>query len=653
VSGVGRYAFPVDLFAAGNFISQLMTNFALFRAKGVEITLKLSSTPYYQGALMVGWVPDTTNVSPSPNIMQLSATPNVILSASKQDSAVVTIPWLSAVDYCKLTEANPQEIGTLYILPLVSLVPPTGATSSLELTIFAKFVEPEVAGYTKQSTNKQRFNSEASKKDQSGLDAPSIVSSVSKVARKVPIIGDIWSPIADVLNTVAGDLSKPTSNQALTKTLMNSSENYSFVSGEFFGNPLSMYPNAQVEQGRTMYGMETSHMTVAELARRPMLFDFWTLNSVTPTWSTQVDIFGQATIIDVEDYGRFVARAHARWRGSTKYLFYFCCNAFHAAKVRFSLTYGSRAGLARSEDIPYQIVDIKGDTWHAITVPYLRQFAWTHVSHTSDAPTLTMHLESAITGDNLPATPTIYVCVFKSCGEDVQFSRLGNANKTSPSDSKKTNSTETIVTKRQHINVEYTKQTSVQERFRSAFPPIVPGCMFATERGFCVSETTDTVSDCMKRFGLVNPKLHAGINYFSTPELTATVADAVNKEPYHYFTTLFKYWRGSRRLVRLDSSSGKWAGVILRPLNTYGGESDFLVAGWGVVPYQSTTTRDAFEIPWYADLPYAPVDRFPTAYPGYPDDIISPSDYPLDATNYLVAGGDDFVGLHPMWPVQV
>lgn len=646
----GAYHFPHDLFTAANLMTQLMTNFLFFRAKAVEITMKLSSTPYYQGALLVGWIPDTTSAVTAPTLQQLSNTPCVVLSASKQDSAVITIPWLSAVDYCRLNEAAPHELGSLFIRPLVQLVAPSGATDSLELTMYAKFIEPTVMGYTKQSSNKHRFNAESAKKDKEGIDAQSIVSSVSKVARSVPIIGDIWSPIADVLNSISGDLSKPTSNQAYTKVLMSSNENYCLAGGEFFGNPFSLYPNAQMEQGKTMYGMETSHMTVSELAQRPSLFDLWTINSVTPTWSTVVDIYGGPQILPGTYYNRYVANAHARWRGSMKYLFYFCCNAFHATKVRITLTYGSRVGIARNDDVPYQIVDVKGDTWHAVTVPYMRQFPWTTARDQSNAPTLSVTLESPITGDHLPATPTVYLVVFRASGEDVQFSRLGNAYIPALTKNlKERTGLHSVI-----------KQTSFQERFKKTFDPIVPGCNFTTETGFTNSETTQTVSDCLKRFGNIDPQVHNGIQYYTLPEHLGDGATVL--EPYHYFACLFRYFRGSRRLVLMerDPSTTRWYGMIIRPQNSGPLDQNFQAAGWGIQPYQqsianggpySRTLRDAFEIPWYSTLPYSANTRISVAYPGYPDDVQVPTGSP-PMLDFLVAGGDDFVALHLLWPLD-
>lgn len=635
-----RYEFPKDLFAASNLMTQLMTNFVFFRAKAVEITLKLASTPYYQGALLAGWIPDITTSTPSPTVHQLSFCPNVVISASKQDSAIITIPWLAAVDYLRLTEAAPCELGGLFINTLVDLVPPVGATSSLQITVFAKFIDPEVTGYTKQSSNKHRFDSEAAKKDEQGIDAQSIVSSVSKIARKIPIVGDIWNPIADTLNSLSGDLSKPTSNQAYTKTIMNSQENYSFASGEFFGNPISLYPNAKMEQATTMYGMETSHMTVSQLAQRPSLYAGHAFNSVTPTWSVVVDPSIRDPTIPGPNYFNFVMKAHARWRGSMKYLLYFCCNAFHACKVRISLAYGTRAGIARDEDIPYQIVDIKGDTWHQLTVPYLRQFAWTHQAETILAPTLTVSLESPITGESLPATPTIFMIVFRAAGEDVQFSRLSNAHAAVPSSEVRKASLKVPI-----------KQTSFQDRFKKTFEPIVQGCQFATEHGFVNSETTLTVSDCLKRFGNAITRTHNGVEYHTLPEQTGGPLGSL-LEPYHYFGTLFKYFRGSRRIVRLSKTSGFWDVAIIRPYNSYIGDADFLVAGWGVVPFQTALTRDAFEIPWYSSIPYTANDRISVAYPGYPDDVILPSSAPSIDSSYLVCGGDDFVGLHLLWPID-
>lgn len=637
-----RY-FPEALFTAGTFIANVMTNFKYFRAKGVKIVLRLSSTPFHQGALMVGWIPDVTTTLTLPDIQQLSCCQAIILSASTQDTATITIPWLSAVEYLKLTEANPREIGALIVRPLVALVAPVSASSSIEVTMYAQFIEPQVQGYVyltpgsspplhHQASQRNRFAPEQSIKDEKGIDAKGIVSTVSKVVRQAPIIGGIWSTIADVVNSVAGDLSRPTSNQAFTKTIESQCENLSYCSGEYFGEPLSLYPNAQMEQKLTMYGMETSHMTLATIAQKPMLFDVFPLNATTTTYTTVVDALISGSSVGNPDYVKYIAWAHARWRGSMKYSLFFCCNAFYTTRVRLSINYGTRTGsIASTEDIPHKIIEIKGDTWHDVTIPYMRQFIWTPTGLTSDAPTLTIKLECPIVGENLPTTPTIYLSIFRSAAEDIQFSKLQNAAPVTPT-----------VHERLH------KQVSLFNRFEKPFDPILEGSTYGTEIKYIVPETTGTASDCMKRWSLPKTLSVAGINRYSYPA-GQTIITGDCYEPYHYFARLFKYWRGSRRIMHIGR--GLNYNLINYPTNQAAATA-VLQPGNGM--YVIDTNANAspnVEVPWYANMPYMNITTLSCAYSANPEDIYFTVGGSISDANFIVAGGDDFTCFHLLWPI--
>lgn len=620
--------FPKDLFTASTYMTNMSTNYKYFRADGVRIIFRMSSTPYHQGALMIGWIPDTTTALAAPSLTQLSACNSVVLSASVQDTATIEIPWLAAVDWCNLiTEANPQEIGSVYIQPMTALIYPVGTSDTVEVSIYAQFINPRLSGYVKQSA-KSRTNTEAAGKDQKGVDFKSIVSPISKMVRNVPEIGAIWSPIADVINSVAGDLSKPTSNQATTKNIQTSMENLSLSNDEFFGQPLSLYNNAKMEQHKTMYGMDSTHMTMSELAQRPMLHQQAVMTAITPQWGVVVDaITGKPSTV-APDYLAYTAMAHARWRGSIKYLFMFICNAYYTTRVRFYLSYGTRAGIAQSDDLPHQIVEIKGDTKHEITVPYQRQNTWTQTGNNTDAPILYYALEAPIVGASLPATPLIHVLVFRAGGEDIQFSQLQVAHDVTPYALDGT----PIVK----------KQCSIRSEFSKPFAPFIPGCSFSTEANFITPEQTVTISDAIKRFVKPFQAVVNSLNRYTYPAMMITSIGTAY-EPYHFFVNLFKYWRGSRRFHSIPPDNAR--------LTIFSNGTTTTDLGGNGLAIRSASYVDTLrvEIPWYSNHPYINTNRISVAWPSYPNDLISSTSMTND--QYLVAAGDDFVGLYLLWPM--
>jgi len=197
-----------------------------------------------------------------------------------------------------------------------------------------------------------------------------------------------------------------------------------------------------------------------------------------------------------------------------------------------------------------------------------------------------------IAGSSQPSVPVIYCNVWRSGGEDIQFSDPAPA-LTLPGDGPS----------------QAVAQTSPQSRFRSKFPFLVDGASMSTEMGICMSEIGTTVKDMIRRYASYN-SVNVYTNDFTQPgTLRNSIAEA--REGFPYFSQIFLFWRGSRRF-RIFSNDAVVESIIpsTATLPTfYGG---LVISPNNQGPTYATGSLD-FEIPYMAVVPYSYVLRNPAA----------------------------------------
>jgi hypothetical protein len=184
------------------------------------------------------------------------------------------------------------------------------------------------------------------------------------------------------------------------------------------------------------------------------------------------------------------------------------------------------------------------------------------------------------------------------------------------------------------------------QRFQKPFDPLIKGATQSIERGNVVTETIDSISDVLKR-----DSSHARQNYYSFPmDVTTDVTNIgyINRwEPFHYFSSMFLFWRGGRKLGVLYESNGWRPSHYPETFSTLG-DSRSSWPATATAPY----IQPSLIIPWYSTMPYFPVNNS-NGPPTYPI-----SEIPVDvdtvgtpANPNIISGADDFVLLfpHPYW----
>lgn len=650
------YAFPDFVIAnstAWAIIPQILSMYRYYRAD-VEIRIKMETTPYHQGSLMVGYMPGVNyQLSAAvPTKYRLSGMNSQVLCASLQNELVFTIPFTSPRDWIDILETwstgMDSSIGRMWIVTLNTLIPTqANMPTSVPVLVYWRFKNikqtmpisgPTVAPLeAKGHMSKHITNTEAHTKAKQGVDTTGIVSTVSAMLKEAPVIGGIYSSAVGVLKSIAPDLSKPISQEAGMMILSPYMGQAATTTGLDVAQELGTYPNAQVSSSPMFYGMETSHMPVADLAKKPMLYDSVALTNPSPIWFTGVTPVAHQA--QRSDWLYNIMRAFRYWRGSIKYLLHFCVPSFYAARVQISLAHQNGNAVAQIGDIISKIVDIKGDTVVSLNIPYMQSVKWLDPRQNTNVPILQVTVLTTIVGSSAPATPTIYLNVWRAGGEDTEFAGLMAA--------------------RDGVFVpsEAVGHMDINTLFKAPFDPIIPGTTMSMENHFVMADIAGTVSDCLKRRSAHIPDANgnATIPGVFLPGTSNVNFTTIGREPFHYFSNMFLFWRGSRTLKHWQNSDLiKLAGMQNNSSIGDGAGYMFITTGTNA----NLCHLESVNVPYYNPTP------FNTTWTGsqnvtvsYSASVEVPVIHPVDivpdvitntTTRLSIEAGDDFMLLYPV-----
>jgi len=445
-------------------IQDALASFYYFRGD-VKMEVRINTTPFHYGALQVSWLPFCVT-SASINPYYASGNRPVIISASTQQAATISMPWTAPTTWVNWLNASTLDaveattIGRVYFHQLVPLTTTsTSITDTVVVQVFASFENPRVAGYLPSSSTRLRMKDRTKTKSkpmwqQSGKDrfrTPTSQEAVAKSSSQTLVSSTIDSTLSPIIKTIGtfgdsiasaatglfsggkflGLFDKPRSLQSTQPVMFDFSKGHAQVDGLLEAQTLGMYQSNKLGSSSNMMGGESSDMPLSALAGVPML------HRIIPfTAANQVD---SQTVIDPvyynnsysqPDYFFFTAQMFSYWRGSIKYMIQFITTAFTTARFRISVNYVSySSAVTTTGDVVSRIVDVKGDTITEFTVPYLYQSHWRQVNGhgtISDylQPRLSIEVLEDIIGQSLESDPTVYVLIWRAAGEDIQFQQL-------------------------------------------------------------------------------------------------------------------------------------------------------------------------------------------------------------------------------------
>lgn len=630
------YGFPAALLSIPA-ISNAVKSFYYFHSD-VEISVKINSTPYHQGMMQMSFKHETTQgeVESIPTT-SLGAYSPVIFNYSTSDTVDATYSWMSPSLYCNLPYTNPNNIiGTLIMRPIVPLANTMSTNAVIKVTVYARFVNPHLAGFVSTVTAQAAEGSgkfSAVTKEQVDKSAEcSPVSSAPAISlrplfRAIPIIGDAYDTFASMAKSVTSLLDKPRDLKMPQRMLPELAPDMSQGTGLDLSNRISLYPGSNLATTSIFPGeCHSSNMLVAEIASIPLLhhiYNFSTENDqfeigATPEFTGSENIDTPSVI---PDYLMWVQQSHRFWRGSIKYLVWFVTNSFTTARIRVSYAIDpAAANFGLGGDYPSRIIEVKGTTKITIQVPYLFSSVFRQTDNIGTHPaTLTPKIVFSLLTLPIMATgaaPLITAVVYRGGGEDMQFQGLCSS----------------IISPPAPVEA----QTSVHGEFKRKFDPIACDCTLTCEAGFISSETTSRVIDCMRRYCEADP-IEFGQKMWTWP-VVGTNTTTLWRDPYYYYAELFRYFRGSVRFKNFipQNTTANYVsnGLIDAQGTNLDQGSGFLITYPGVNPIS------AIEVPWFSTYPYRPKDT-DTILPSHALNPVQPFINPVFTTTY-VSAGDDF-----------
>jgi hypothetical protein len=633
-----RIPFPGSLFGVPA-IAKALATFYYFRAD-LQVSIRLNSTPYHKGMLMVNFVHDWKTIGPSvvlPNLKQLSCHNPVLLNFSSADCCDIRIPRLTPGNFLPIRPAgviDPQDtsIGFLALNPIVTLEAPDDASQSIQVSVFARFLMPMCAGFlASQSASKHAKFTTADQKDKT--DRQVVVSSnkpnfFSPITEVVNDASSAITSLAGFFGSFSGLFDKPRNLAAASPMFIDQFRHVPNADGLDPSIRLSMYQKNALAQNIFPKDCITSNITFNAMASIPSLQQVVSMTNVANYfWLTAHPMVELAIDSDNErtpDFLSTVTSTFKQWRGGMKFLLIFVCDAFQTARIRISYVIDSTEGTQTfGGDYPSIVADVKGTTYVPFSVPFLYATPYRDVNeNTSDEdiqPKIKVELLTEIT---TATTDTLTCVVWRSGAEDLQFSQLVPTIFGFPSPPK------------------LKSQCDVGSYFSKKFKPLGCDCSVATELGFVTPETPAFVSDACKRYVPC-------ANYrfpISRPDPTAPTVEAF-KYPYYWYGSLFRYFRGSERytVVRETSTDTIKCGLA---------DDTDLVFDYGrgvtfMTPNQHSIT---LEKPYYCTKSY--FDLAPNV--GHTDVTNQevPVVYiaPTTGVEILTSLGDDAEFFHLLWP---
>lgn len=615
------------------------------------VTIRLNSTPYHQGSLLVSWMPNCYDYTtfPGSELTTLGSLHNTsILSASMQQQITMDIPFFSINPHLDLAAGSMTAVQLIQPIVYIAELNPLrtssdSITDTVPISIWVQMKDIHTYGildpdalYSKTRTNntsvvygrkesgKQRTNIEAQGKDQLGESAQTAITLVKPVLQSIPIVSDI----INFGKSIFGNLDKPSSDQTVTYVTDRPNRGFTHLTGVDYSEALSTFPNYSVSKE---IGIESSSdMDITKYCQLPALYYTTTATTkgVVLVAPVHPESYSNSTRT-TPDYLYFGSRFFQYFRGSVKYMFQFVGTPFFSCRFKISIVYSasSPAGpTGNGTGFMSRIVDVKGDAWTNFVVPYLSQRIWNRTKYVvaeESVPWLIIEALTDVQGSSLPADALYYINVWRAGGPDFQLASQIHYTGWLPGSAK--SSEEFIKNKLIIENVR--KESAVQDKWNEPSQGVQTNSTAMKESGLYMANQATTMTDMCKRYGdgevLQSPYSYPGefVNDWSL-------------SPINLFACTFLFWRGSRRMRFLNSNNVS----LYHPGTTLWPDGDTLVL--------DNNETFPISIPWYCQELARPTFQAMTGFYPASASTMPASMYPSASWGIgykrWIAAGDDF-----------
>jgi len=535
---------------------QDVTQWYFYIRSDLEIHFRLNTNQFYAGALAISARPGGVG-NFSDSLQQARSWLGMkIISAAKQDTVVLTLPWPLPERFVPISDIiNNRGVWTVYIDILSPLVAAISSPSGIDVSIFVRFKNPQlVFPWHAQSPHRNQSGKQVVKQSGSSTQiklprykakrqvvhvstshkdpvqeaqspsSPSVMSTVGTLLGMIPTVGPILeeattliNPVMSIVSALGGLLDKPEMDEPPMRVYPNVAANMCTVDSPDQSQPLATYKTSYLNIDPSVIpGGE--NWTVARVAQTPVLHSQFTFTSTSNECT--VPFLANGTPFSL------AANSHAFWRGSVRYMIKFFASAFISGRLLLVLSPSATASENSIANNLSRVIDVKGDTTDCFTVPFVYPYDFYPGILQNPVPPASMlnlqfSLLNQIVTNDVSVTPSIDMVIFAAAGPDCQFSGPLDGYEmeyTYPNTSavlrvyraKLAAARKARERKKDDMfDFKIVKQCDVFAEFKIAFPPFMQDCQYLADSHHVVSETTMYVTDLMKRYQAAGPPLNS------------------------------------------------------------------------------------------------------------------------------------------------
>jgi len=476
-SALGIWRFPDVLFTP-TYISKL-EKIAFWRPN-IEISIRMNGTPMHYGKLVFWWIPQQDPLNLTYTNAYASAFGNkwIQVSASANQTTVITIPFTHYKEFIQVGKQN-EDLFTLNCRVSVPLSSVNGAPPSINFTVYARVVEPNLIGFNyasdfavqsdfvtqageRQRTKQTTSNTEAETKSKSGsVISSSVVNLGDAVSRFswLPVIGGLADPVSAGIKAVGNvfkwfGLNIPVNVESTHPMQIRQPR---LLQVDDNPTTLVLGPNASCTVAKD-YALVNDSLDAASLLKfmqRPGLLYTGVIDTTRAAgdnlaafWVNPVTMLNFDYVLPL-DLSAFVptpiaymSKLFALWRGGMRIHLSFICSHFHSLRVKiWYIPYVKTVTSTipsptetQTSDLINVVLDITEETDYSFTIPYCQQSEWLETG-TSTVPQSYLNTNGAwgiqIINPLTSGAATVsnmYYQVFVSAAEDFQVANPYAAN---------------------------------------------------------------------------------------------------------------------------------------------------------------------------------------------------------------------------------
>lgn len=613
-TSLGSIRMPSTLHALA-WPKNILGAYKYFRCKAVELSFRVQSTPMHQGCLAISYVfneqvGDTTTFRGIYGRRRNNRP--TLLSPMPGNSAIVRIPWNNPEQWARVSDISNDtfNIGVCDIdimVPLRSVAP---VVADVKITVFANFIDPEVAGPTLYVAQSAQALDALSKAASGTMDT------ITKIAKPVE---EAISLASSVVSSAALVLDKPSSADAPTRIGHSFGQGQMDINGVATEVVFGAAQSSSLSQQAGVMGDSVPNPSLGSLLRTPGYHgqvDFHAAN--TSTWWSVTPVITPTLGSNkyAPPYLTYFSMPFAYWRGSITYQVFFYCSSFTSA--RFRITWipnhnGASVLTNQQGNIMSRVVEVRGDTHTTVTVPYAKPELWSDIQELGEAVSYvemnngTLQIDR-ISVSSIVTDPYITAVVYAHGGPDFEVGRY--------SPQMFETSTVTAQQRRQFVvqGEEMDAPSNFVWDYADVSHPIYESSAISVG-GYAQSEVYSDFCSLLKRFHKVY--FDGATGNVSLPPITPL--EDWSRDPITLLSCCFRYWRGGLRCMLLRPSNS--ANTVVTVL---GDHAMFVRDNTG-----SFDLNVPFCIPYYDNTPFRK-----TGYESVPKTIVTASEPEAGTTTW-------------------